>query len=657
MSKTKDITYYVGDFETTVYEGQESTEVWASGLCPLWSEDAVILHSIDDTYDYLEKLNKHIIIYYHNLKFDGSFWISYLLTHGFSEATYSYTDEKDLTFMKEKFMKKRTFTYSISDMGVWYKITIRTGTGHFLYIQDSYKLLPFKLEKIGKSFNTKHKKLEMEYEGYRYAGCPISPEEEEYLKNDLYVIKEALEITFAQGHTRMTIGSCCLQEFKNIFITDNLLLPQDFYSKAYFPDLYQITLPEEFGATDAGHYIHKAYRGGWCYLVKGKENIEYTSGTTADVNSLYPSMMHSESGNTYPRGLPNFWSGNYIPDEAYANFFYIRFTCRFKLKPLMLPTLQIKGNWFYRSTEMLETSDVLDRRTGKYLQYILKDGVYVPTTVTLTMTMMDFAMFLEHYDVDEFEILDGCWFNCRIGMFDAYIDKYKSIKMTSTGAIRELAKLFLNNLYGKMAASTDSSFKIVRLRDDGSLQFKCVQRFDKQAGYIPIGAAITSYARCFTINAAQQNYYGPDKAGFIYADTDSIHCNLPANQIKGIRVHPSDFCAWKLEGTWDYGLFVRPKTYIEHVVAENLELCEPFYNVKCAGMPDNCKAMFIASVTQDYSGIKHLDKLDSEELEFIHQKRELSDFKVGLRVPGKLMAKQIPGGTLLVKTTYEMTDN
>ena len=121
-------------------------------------------------------------------------------------------------------------------------------------------------------------------------------------------------------------------------------------------------------------------------------------------------------------------------------------------------------------------------------------------------------------------------------------------------------------------------------------------------------------------------------------------------------MHPSDFCAWKLEGTWDYGLFVRPKTYIEHVVAENLEPCKPFYNVKCAGMPDNCKAMFIASVTQDYSGIKHLEKLDAEELEFIHQKRELSDFKVGLRVPGKLMAKQIRGGTLLVKTTYEMTE-
>lgn len=651
----KELSYYVGDFETTVYKGQTSTEVWASGICELFTEDAVILHSIDDTYEYLNNLNKHLVIYYHNLKFDGTFWMYYLLTHGFHEAVYDFTKEEDFTFMKEKFMKRNTFRYSISDMGQWYQIVIKTNHDKYIYIQDSLKLLPFKLKKIGKSFKTKHQKLDMEYEGYRYAGCYISPDEEAYLKNDLYVIKEALEIMFQQGHNRLTIGSCCLHEFKEHFILDNLLMPNDW--DKYFPDLYKITLPEEFGSLTAGDYIHNAYRGGWCYLVKGKENIEYDKGTTADVNSLYPSMMHSQSGNIYPYGKPTFWEGN-IPDEAIGpnKFYYVRFTCRFYLKKGMLPTLQIKHNYLYKPREMLETSDVYDPHTGRYLRYLIKDGEYIPTTVTLTMTMMDYKMFLEHYNVEQFKVLDGCWFNAKAGIFDDYINKYKKIKMESTGAIRELAKLFLNNLYGKMAASTDSSFKLVRMSDDNSLKFKCIERFDKQAGYIPIGAAITSYARCFTINAAQKNFYGADKDGFIYADTDSIHCNLPADKIKGIRVHPNDFCAWKLEATWDYGLFVRPKTYIEHVMEENLQPIEkPFYNVKCAGMPDHCKDLFIASVTQDYTALK-IDKLDEDELEFIHKRRTLSDFKVGLVVPGKLMAKQITGGTLLVKTTYEMTE-
>ena len=89
--------------------------------------------------------------------------------------------------------------------------------------------------------------------------------------------------------------------------------------------------------------------------------------------------------------------------------------------------------------------------------------------------------------------------------------------------MRELAKLFLNNLYGKMASSTDSSFKYAYLDETGTICYKIVTAHNKKAGYIAIGSAITSYARNFTIRAAQMNYYGPNKRGFIYADTDSIH--------------------------------------------------------------------------------------------------------------------------------------
>ena len=70
----------VGDFETTVYEGQTYTEVWASAVVELGSEDVKIHHSIRETYNYLYNLRQNICIYYHNLKFDGSFWLSFLLT-------------------------------------------------------------------------------------------------------------------------------------------------------------------------------------------------------------------------------------------------------------------------------------------------------------------------------------------------------------------------------------------------------------------------------------------------------------------------------------------------------------------------------------------------------------------------------------------------
>ena len=43
------------------------------------------------------------------------------------------------------------------------------------------------------------------------------------------------------------------------------------------------------------------------------------------------------------------------------------------------------------------------------------------------------------------------------------------------------------------------------------------------------------------------------------------------DEIKGINIHPVDFCCWKIETEWDEAKFVRPKTYIEHVTTEDGE--------------------------------------------------------------------------------------
>ena len=63
----------------------------------------------------------------------------------------------------------------------------------------------------------------------------------------------------------------------------------------------------------------------------------------------------------------------------------------------------------------------------------------------------------------------------------------------------------MNNLYGKMASSQSSNFKIAYNKDDKTIGFYTQIANDKEAGYIAVGSAITSYARNFTIRAAQQN--------------------------------------------------------------------------------------------------------------------------------------------------------
>lgn len=653
--RVRKFRYFVGDFETTVYKGQTDTQVWASAVVEFYTEDVKIHHSIGETFEYLKSLKENICIYYHNLKFDGSFWLSYLMFDlNLKQASEPVkADSIDVRFLEEKHMENNTFKYSISAMGQWYSIIIKINN-KIIEIRDSLKLLPFSVKRIGDSFKTKHTKLDMEYTGFRYAGCEITEEEKQYIANDVLVVKEALEIMFNEGHNNLTIGSCCLAEYKKIVGDDYGIL---------FPDVYNIQINAlQHKYKNAGEWIRKSYKGGWCYLVDHRANKIIKNGTTADVNSLYPSMMHSESGNYYPIGKPVFWCGNYIPKFYKKVYYFVRIKTRFYLKDGYLPFVQIKGNPLYKPNECLKTSDVWNKKTKRYDDfYFDEDGVCCPARVEMTLTMVDFELLQEHYWLEDFEIIDGCYFDCAIGIFDEYIDKYRKLKMESKGARRELAKLFLNNLYGKMASSQNSDFKVAFKKEDGSVGFRIVTANDKKPGYIPVGSAITSYARNFTIRAAQKNYHDVGKRGFIYADTDSIHCDLLPDEIVGIKVDDKNFCCWKLESQWDEAIFVRQKTYIEHVVAEDLNpIDEPYYNVKCAGMPDNCKKLFLLSMKNTYteSEQKFIEKLkengDDEKIEFINTKRALTDFKVGLVVPAKLRPVRIKGGVLLVETTYEL---
>lgn len=672
--------YLVGDFETTVYDGQERTDVWAAACVELYTEDVLIFGSIDQMFRYLCSLERNVIIYFHNLKFDGAFWLNFLKSRtDYQEAFVTENPDKCVGhFIDRQYMKSKTYTYAISDMGQWYKITIKTSKW-YIEIRDSLKLLPFSVKKLGKDFKLKHQKLEMEYTGYRYPNCPISDEEKEYIANDVLVVKEAIEIMFDDGHKKLTIGSCCLDEYKRT---------SQFYDyDLIFPNLYELDInPKQYGSSTAGAYIRKAYRGGWCYVVPEKRSKLLGPGTTADVNSLYPSMMHSESGNVYPVGSPVFWEGDFIPEEAKSpnHYYFLRVKTRFNIKKNHLPFIQIKDDHAYKGNECLTTSDRISRITGERCEVEADfDGILHPITVTLTLTQTDWQLLQDHYNLSLTKILDGCYFTAKAGIFDEYIDKYRKIKIESKGAQREEAKLFLNNLYGKMATSPDSPFKVARLNENGALSFFTVRMTEdvtdfsvddikalqKKPGYIPIGAAITSYARNFTIRAAQKNYHGPNKAGFIYADTDSIHCDLPPDKIKGIKVHNTAFCAWKLESCWDYGFFVRQKAYLEHITHENLEPLDErdqYTNLKCAGMPELPKQLFLLSMNPLTKQI--LDDQDMydwllpdwgvDALDFLREKtRTVQDFKVGLKVPGKLKPVNIAGGVLLMETTYTMRES
>lgn len=90
----------------------------------------------------------------------GEYVISYLLKNGF----------KCIKDKKER--KDKTFTCLISEMGQFYSIEIYFSVKYKkkvnkVTLYDSYKILPFTVEKIAKGFNLPIRKLSIDYDEYR----------------------------------------------------------------------------------------------------------------------------------------------------------------------------------------------------------------------------------------------------------------------------------------------------------------------------------------------------------------------------------------------------------------------------------------------------------------------------------------------------------
>jgi putative lipoic acid-binding regulatory protein len=614
------------DFETTTNE-KDQTHVWSAASIIEGSankpENVHVQESIEDYFKFIFNIPVNDIrIYFHNLKFDGTFILHYLFKSKRFKPNYEYDANGEIIGFKDETgwkMKPGTFRFNISSKGQWYCITIRTRAQR-IEIWDSLKLLPMPLKALGKAFGTEHQKLEMDY-----ACDHVTKDNLAYIQNDVLVLKECMEYMFKQNIDKMTIGAACLAEYMApITVADKERL---------FPDLTTIKIPdldghEELGRTkgrSADDFIRRSYHGGFCYVnpkYQGKKistrtnddaDVIARSISHVDANSHYPSMMHSKSGNYYPVGMPIYVRSkdfskieNVSPEKFY---YFVHILCRFELKEEHLPMLQIKDDIRFAK----ESTDWLTSSHG-----------YV---CDLVLTCQDYRKFKENYDC-EIEVLEAVMFETKTGLFDNYIDNWYKIKETSTGARRQLAKLFLNNIYGKFAASTDSSYKVAYIDPHKKcLKYKTVEAHDKMPGFIAIGSAITSYARLRTITLAETylDYY-------VYSDTDSNVYLLPEEELDAIPKHPTAICYWGVESESDQAIFARQKTYIEHICKEDGKESAK-WNIKACGMGK-------------------VSKINTEEK--LKEGMSLKEFKKGFQVEGTLKARQVDGGTILVDVGYLM---
>lgn len=508
-------------------------------------------------------------VYFHNLKFDGFFLLHWLLSNGyvFRENTRK--------------LGAGEFTALISKMGLFFNITVQWTVSKRTEFRDSLKKLPYSAAVVADAFKLEVSKGEIDYHKERPIGYRMTPEERNYLARDVLIIAQALKVQFDTGLVKMTVASDAMTEFK-------ALMGQRTFDRMF---------PQLPGPMDAD--IRSAYRGGFTYAdprIRGKVT---GPGKTYDVNSLYPSVMYDR---LLPYGKPEFRRGMPKDVPGYP-LFITNITFTAKLKPNHIPCIQVKGSMHHLPTEYQE---------------VIKEPV------TMSVSSVDLELWKDHYDLTILSYNGTWYFKGVTGLFKKYIEKWSKIKAESTGGMRALAKLMLNSLYGKFASNPDVTGKVPYLKD-GIVNLRIGSPRTTRPVYTAMGVFITAYARDVTIRAAQAHY-----DVFAYCDTDSLHL-LTTEDPEDLDVDPKKLGAWKHEYDFKRGLFIRAKTYIEHLT----ECSDPDEHVHEAG---ECYETHVAGLPVD-----------------IAESLTIEDFVSGAKFKRR-QPQRVPGGVVLIDVDYTLPE-
>lgn len=123
MARGKRVAF-AADFETTT--DPDDCRVWLWGIAPVEEPTAQAWGTSLDSF--IHKISKaSSVVSFHNLKFDGTFIIDWLLKHDYEHFEGDYAGEPG------------SFKTLISDMGKFYSFTVYWTSGKITEFRDSVK--------------------------------------------------------------------------------------------------------------------------------------------------------------------------------------------------------------------------------------------------------------------------------------------------------------------------------------------------------------------------------------------------------------------------------------------------------------------------------------------------------------------------------------
>jgi hypothetical protein len=543
---------YVADFETCdadqLYKIDKKSgkeiyyqRVWLAGFKNLETMESTYFYDLDS---FMEAIlsrgdNQNTEYAFHNIKFDGSYIIPYLLNNSY-------------TCVNDRKPEAKEFSVLVDDRNAWYSITIQVTKRRRVLLWDSLKLFPCALEYLPDVYSTPTHKIEEDkefYENKRPVGYKANRRELMYFENDLKVPAETLNkhIELYGLQFKKTQAGQAFYNFEKTFKAWKLRFPP-------------LTVVQH-------EAIKEAYWGGISYVPPHQKGLDHYRVGVFDINSSYPDKA---ANCKLPYGPCLEENGEGIHPDM-SKFWVAEALVTFTLNDGCLPCIPYKA---ITEGEIIEDKDI---DHDKWLEE--SHGI-----VRMTFSCIDYLTMHESYD---FKIRRWCWsmhwawkVHKEVAAFvnmnnDAKI-KYSKLAKTVTVSDhryaewmtkRNRAKIDNNAFYGKFGEEIIKLGKTPYL-EGGEIIWRVDREDETPEGkrkFLPVAIAITAWGRRQLVQMA--NILGKY---FLYCDTDSIHYLLEGQylidkaQKEGIfEIDAEKLGAWKFEGNMNRGRYLRAKCYME----------------------------------------------------------------------------------------------
>lgn len=576
---------YFSDFETLTensndYKKLKHTQVYLAYIKSIDGNDEQLFFNLNDYMNFILSFKKSIIIYFHNLSFDGNFIFKWLLRN--------YKNDFVQPLEKEKC--RNQFYYSIFKHGNRiYKIQIQNKKVKILF-KCSKNLLTSSISQLGKNFNLQKLKgmnelikkgvIKNKEEFYNLGTINFKDNKIknifiEYIKQDVEIARLSY-LEFKENIENIKYNNFRKygKDKKAISLNKELTIGSISYklSKAYLFQNYKKRIAKQyFISVDEFKKAKPYFYGGWTQFnpIYWNRYLKNLNGIVIDINSSYPFQMTKPlplGGLKTKKSMDWF---NYLEywevDVEYAKIKkeYYNFVLLKNWKKNTIDRyVRVLRNFkcYYTKEEYLFIKKIYDIKEKSIKKY------YCEAIPFLKDFIEELYKYKVHYSKTgekakklTYKIMLNALYGKQCSRYEFGEEYYvPKEKMEYFKKLRKEHKII--EVFGKKFVIESVGNKIIPSLNAIIVHLFPVEEKKKRVNNILIAAQITSYARLQIWETILK--VGVDK--FLYSDTDSIFFKdiKDVKEIeKYISIHPTDLGKWEIECQFKEGIILGAKRY------------------------------------------------------------------------------------------------